>query len=178
MAKLAELRLEGQHFGKPVKPHLCPVCGKPMPYAHPITCSPECRKIIRQNTCLESKVKIKILMDNDPVYKQRVKDNMSKGSKKSYAEGKLPSNPPKPHFCRICGTLIPKATPRLCSAECRHKAFREAQILATSNRNLKIPISERSIIARRYNSGEPGAVIAREYGISARYVRLIGNNKR
>lgn len=37
------------------KPHPCPACGKILPTSTPKTCSPECRKVIRQRTALITK---------------------------------------------------------------------------------------------------------------------------
>jgi ribosomal protein S27AE len=36
------------------KPHPCPACGTILPTAHPITCSPACRRLIRVRTALAS----------------------------------------------------------------------------------------------------------------------------
>ncbi len=36
------------------KPHPCPACGKILPTSYPITCSPACRKVIRQRAQLLS----------------------------------------------------------------------------------------------------------------------------
>lgn len=36
------------------KPHPCPACGTIMPTAHPITCSPACRRVIRVRTAQAS----------------------------------------------------------------------------------------------------------------------------
>ena len=53
-ATLAKLRQKGRHFGRPFKPHNCPACGVLVSTAYPITCSPECRKIVRQRTAQAS----------------------------------------------------------------------------------------------------------------------------
>jgi predicted nucleic acid-binding Zn ribbon protein len=39
------------------KPHECPACGKPLPTANPVTCSPECRRVIRVRTAQASAAK-------------------------------------------------------------------------------------------------------------------------
>ena len=39
------------------KPHPCPACGTVLPRAHPITCSPACRRIIRVRTARASAAK-------------------------------------------------------------------------------------------------------------------------
>lgn len=103
------------------KGHNCPACGKYLPTATPITCSPECRKIIRQLTAEKShQIMRQRKSENSHVYdgmrnKQRV------SLTKRNAEGKMNSpNPAKPHPCPVCGKIIPKAQPKACSLECRH----------------------------------------------------------
>lgn len=39
------------------KPHPCPACGSVLPTAHPITCSPACRRVIRVRTARASAAK-------------------------------------------------------------------------------------------------------------------------
>jgi predicted nucleic acid-binding Zn ribbon protein len=39
------------------KPHPCPVCGTMLPTAHPMTCSPRCRRVIRVRTARASATK-------------------------------------------------------------------------------------------------------------------------
>lgn len=100
---------------------------------------------------------------------------LSKTRQRLFAEGKLNNNnPAHPHACRICGAMIPTARPRLCSKECRAKAWQEAQVKARTNRRKKITESDKSIIRNRFQKGESSAKIASEYNISPRYVRLIG----
>lgn len=173
--RMAQMRLEGRHFGKPVQPHLCPACGKSMPYSFPITCSPECRKIVRQRTAKVSQATMKKLSTARPEYRQNINRKLSETMKRQFRdEGRLGPTPLKPHPCRICGEKIPTATPRLCSPECRSKAWHEAQVKATSKRKRIITLEERERVGTRYLSGESSIKLACEYGISPRYVRLIG----
>lgn len=157
------------------KPHPCPVCGKIVRVSikRRATCSPECRKIIRQQTGVASMQTIKRLSEENPEYRLKINLKLSESMKKQFRKGRQPYQI-KPHSCRICGKMIPYATPRLCSEECRHKARQEAQLKAVVNRTLKIPKTDHAIIATRFQSGESSSVIAKEYSISPRYVRLIG----
>jgi len=96
------------------KPHPCPVCGTMLPTAHPITCSPECRKVVRQRTMGKA---------NTPDVREKAAATFSK----HYAEGRFQiSGGAKPHPCPVCSTLVPKARPIACSPECRHVLLQRA----------------------------------------------------
>lgn len=87
-------RIEAARIGalKNAKPHHCPVCGKLMPFSFPITCSPECRRVIRQKTALKGMAHI----SREPLR--------------------------RPHNCPTCGNFIPTARPKYCSRTCERIA--------------------------------------------------------
>lgn len=154
------------------KYHPCPVCGKIVPFSikRRVTCSPECRKVIRQETALSSLGKL----NSNPVLKKQMNLKVSETRKRLFAEGKLVPYQTKPHPCPVCGKIIPTARPRLCSSSCRSIVMRDAQLKARDNRNLKVTLAERLDIIKRFQQGESSSVIAKQYSISPRYVRLLG----
>jgi hypothetical protein len=78
----AEMRARGLHVGNPRKPHNCPVCGKLLPTAYPITCSPKCRRIVRQRTArLSSQIRVD-RMANDPEYREWIHQICRDGARK------------------------------------------------------------------------------------------------
>lgn len=54
--RLSRQRTAAARYGAAIrrKPHPCPVCGTVLPTAHPITCSPACRRVIRVRTARTS----------------------------------------------------------------------------------------------------------------------------
>lgn len=151
------------------KPHPCPVCGQVVPRTHPITCSPKCRKVIRQRTGAKN-----IRFARNPTAIDKMRNTL----KRKYANGELkPPIPPKPHNCPVCGIQIPKVHPLSCSSACRHILLQKAQIKATMARRLKVPRSEYSVIVKRCLSGERAVDIAKDYGISRKYVQIIASRR-
>lgn len=140
------------------KPHPCPVCGIIIPKATPITCSTKCRLVVRQLTG-----KKRLGKKATPTAKENMR-KAQKGHKATVI---------KPHSCPICGKIIPKATPITCSPECRSQALRLAQIKATTQRKVKIRAEIKPLIAQRCKDGEKVKIIADEYNVSPRYIRLI-----
>lgn len=156
------------------KPHPCPVCGTILPTSSPITCSPECRKVIRQRTALISAATRKRLSAENPEYGAESKRRASDRMKRLFAEGKQPTpNPPKPHPCPVCGTIVPKVHPMACSPECRRVLLQRAQVKAIQHRPVKVPRGDYLKVAERYSSGESTTIIAAEYGVTPRFIRAI-----
>jgi len=161
------------------KPHPCPVCGTILPTSKPITCSPECRKVIRQRTALVSAATRKRLSAENPEYGAESRRRASDRMKRLFAEGKGPmSNPPTPHPCPVCGTIVPKVHPTACSPECRHVLLQRAQAKACQNRTVKVPREDYPKIAERYRSGESTTIIAAEYGVTPRFIRAIAKEQK
>jgi len=69
------------------KYHPCPVCGKIVPFSIKrwVTCSPECRRVIRQRTALASLEKVRA----NPERKKAMYHKLSETRKQLFAEGKL-----------------------------------------------------------------------------------------
>lgn len=156
------------------KPHPCPVCGTMVPTSSPITCSPECRKVIRQRTALVSAATRKRLSAENPEYRAESRRRASDRMKRLFAEGKGPtSNPPKPHPCPVCGTIVPKVHPTACSPECRHVLLQWAQVKAIQNRTVKVPRVDYPRIVGRCRLGERGSTVAAEYNVTPRFIRAI-----
>ena len=84
--EMARMRQNGRHFGKPCKPHKCPGCGKLLPTAHPITCSPECRKIVRQKTALRSLETRQKIAKVNPEYMASIKNKISLSMRQRYRQ--------------------------------------------------------------------------------------------
>lgn len=133
------------------KPHPCPVCETMVPTAFPITCSPECRSVIRQRTTLVSAATRKRLSAENPEYGAESRRRASDRMKRLFAEGKGPTpNPPKPHPCPVCETIVPKVHPTACSPECRRVLLQRAQAKAIQHRAVKVPRGDYPKIAERY----------------------------
>lgn len=144
-----------------LKPHNCPACGVLLPTAYPITCSPECRKTIRQRTARKTMA--------GRVYPEETLARFRLAAKARNAKYGN-NNPPKPHPCPICGKTIPRATPRTCSRECLSEALRRAQVKGLAAKGLKIPLSEWPTIQA---SNKPSRILATEYGVSREWIDQI-----
>ncbi|MBA7574434.1 hypothetical protein ES708_16240 [subsurface metagenome] len=161
------------------KPHPCPVCGRKVPTSFPITCSPECRKVIRQRTALISAATRKRLSAENPEYGAESRRRASDRMKRLFAEGKGPMpNPPKPHPCPVCGTIVPKAHPTACSTKCRRVLLQRAQAKATQHRAVKVPREDYAKVAERYWAGESATLIATEYSVTPRFIRAIAKEQK
>lgn len=89
------------------RPHPCSVCGKIIPRAKPICCSPECLRKRKQETGVKAAITRKRLANENHEYKLRMSQIPQHQKRK------------KPHACSICGRIIPKSRPRkYCSPEC------------------------------------------------------------
>ncbi|MDO9579697.1 MAG: hypothetical protein Q7J06_03890 [Bacteroidales bacterium] len=93
--------------------------------------------------------------------------------KRLHAEGKASPNPPQPHPCPVCGTIVPKAKPTACSPKCRRVLLQRAQAKAIQNRDVKVPRGDYLKVTERYRSGESTMLIAAEYGVTPRFIRAI-----
>lgn len=152
------------------RPHPCPVCGTIVPQAHPKTCSPECRRVIRRLTAYLSNTGRRLPSES--------RRKQSESMRTRYAEGKgYYPIPRRPHPCPICGTIVPTATPLACSPECRHILLQRAQRKATESRVVKVPRTEYAVIAARRQQGDSTALIARDYQVSPRFIRAICANR-
>ncbi len=100
------------------RPHLCSAgCGTMIPTSSPKTCSPECRRVVRQRTIVKA--------HNTPL-SDATRKKISDAAKARCATGWL-MKPRKPHPCPVCGVIIPTAVPRLCGKpECRSVVMKAA----------------------------------------------------
>lgn len=146
------------------QPHPCPVCGKVIPRATPITCSPACLTKRRQQEGAKR-------MASGVLHTPSARRKQSNAMKRQIASGeRVNPNPAKPHPCIICGTTIPKRQRRTCSPLCQSEAYRRAQQKAQVGRNVKIPRSEYQIIKA---SDESSRVLAQKYKVCRKWIDLI-----
>jgi predicted nucleic acid-binding Zn ribbon protein len=105
---------------KRAKPHPCHICGKVIPKGWRKTCSTECRKTAQKLTALIATSIVKERKDLIPGYRESISEKISARMKQRVLDGSYKLlTPRKPHPCPVCGTIIPKATPRACSPDCR-----------------------------------------------------------